>query len=593
MLWLVPILAALVWGGLSVLAQDGEIVGGDFEDSGVNDRWWSYDDGSILACEQGSPGYESDHALSIAFDTNAGSWPGCGVDLDTGADWSAATGLRLMLRGSEPGLVITVVLSVNDPGQTNPDTVGSTPFQADIEVSSAEWTGVELPWTAFRKAAWVGSSGMDRLALDQVSTLLLVLNESQSGAIWIDDLALSYTPPSLPPVVELPDIGDYDKFALWTGGTQLRGVNTWQRVVVTWVDGMEFMGDSYIGPPYTQEDFDRLAAMGANYVNISGPGLFTETEPYELDEAVQAYLDSLLSMIAQADMFAVISVRTGPGRSDFTFYWSGGADWGDASLLNDDIWLEQSAQDAWVEMWRAMADHYKDHPVVIGYDLMVEPDAAGQMLDIYEPSEFYPAYAGTLYDWNQLYPRIVAAIREVDQDTPILVAALGWSGVRWLPYLQPVDDPRTVYMVHQYEPQDSYTHQDYPAENTYPGEFDVTWDGVPDTVNRDWLDDFLGVIDDYKAKYGVPVAVNEYGVARWVPGAADFMRDEMALFEARGMNNAFWTFNPSWEPFQGNDMFDFTHGPDPANHTTVENDLWDVILNYWQLNTVRPSNVGQ
>jgi hypothetical protein len=39
---------------------------------------------------------------------------------------------------------------------------------------------------------------------------------------------------------------------------------------------------------------------------------------------------------------------------------------------------------------------------------------------------------------------------------------------------------------------------------------------------------------------GVPVSVNEFGVMRWVPNAADFMRDEMELFEQRGMNHALW-----------------------------------------------------
>ena len=217
---------------------------------------------------------------------------------------------------------------------------------------------------------------------------------------------------------------EFDKFALWTGGTQLRGINTWQRVVVPHVDGSDFLGSGHVGPPYTQEDFDRLAALGANYVNVSGPGLFTERPPYVLDEEVQSNLD---------DMFAVISIRTGPVRSDFTFYDEGIEEWGDPALVNDDVWLDQAAQDAWLEMWRHTAERYRDNPIVVGYDLMVEPNGAGRLLDIYEPDEFYPASAGTLYDWNQLYPRIVEAIREVDPDTPILIGPMGWSAARWLP----------------------------------------------------------------------------------------------------------------------------------------------------------------
>jgi len=75
-----------------------------------------------------------------------------------------------------------------------------------------------------------------------------------------------------------------DKWSLWTEGTQLRGANIWQRRVYPELDGTEFLGSGPVGPPYVQSDFDNLAALGANYVNISHPGLFTEDPPYVLDQ---------------------------------------------------------------------------------------------------------------------------------------------------------------------------------------------------------------------------------------------------------------------------------------------------------------------
>ncbi len=188
-----------------------------------------------------------------------------------------------------------------------------------------------------------------------------------------------------------------DKWSLWTNGTQLRGANIWQRIRIPDLDG-DLLGEDYIGPPYAQSDFDRLAAAGANYVNLSIPGLFSERPPYVLDEGAQANLDALLEMAGRAGLFAVISFRTGPGRSDFTFYRDGAGDWFDPSLLIETVWTEQAAQDAWVEMWRTTAERYRGHPIVVGYDLMVEPNADEVMLDLYDPAAFYPRYAGTLYD---------------------------------------------------------------------------------------------------------------------------------------------------------------------------------------------------
>jgi len=398
------------------------------------------------------------------------------------------------------------------------------------------------------------------------------------------------TPPSDPGIVSLPQAPPVQKWALWADGTQLRGANTWQRVVVPELDGLEFLGDGYVGPPYTQADFDALRAAGANYVNLSHPGIFTERSPYVLDEQVLSNLDEMIAMAERADLFVVITFRTGPGRSDFTFYRDGAGDWFDPDLLIETVWSDPAAQQAWAEMWRFAAERYRDNPVVVGYDLMCEPNADDVVFGIYEPSEFYPRYAGTVYDWNQFYPLIVAAIREVDPETPVLVNAAGWGGVRWLPYLEPVDDPRVVYTVHQYAPHD-YTHQDPPpAHLGYPGWMDLDWDGTPDRFDREWLDGFLGILDEYQARTGAPLAVNEFGVVRWVPGAAEFLRDEFELFEARGLNYAFWVWDPDWPMWNENvNGMNYRYGLDPWNASPVENPIWDAVLDHWSRNLTWPS----
>jgi len=411
------------------------------------------------------------------------------------------------------------------------------------------------------------------------------LLESSSGEVLRSTVALTFTPVATTYLPLVSRASGIDMWALWTGTTQLRGANVFQRRVYPELDGPDFFGPGPVGPPYTQADFDGLAAMGANYVNISHPGLFAEDPPYTLDQGIQDNLDSLLAMIAQADMFAVISFRTGPGRAEFSVCCLGEG-WFDDSYYNDSVWQDQAAQDAWAAMWRTTAQRYKDNPVVVGYDLMVEPNSnevgsdATDPLDIWDPEEFYDQYGGTLYDWNQLYPRISAAIRQVDEDTPILIGGMAYSAVDWLPYLQPTGDPRTVYVVHQYAPFD-YTHQEPPAIRAYPdGSFD-----------KAWLNDLLSTVDNFKIAHSVPMAVNEYGVVRWVPGADDFMDDQMDLFEQRDMNYALWLWESSWPPLQDEiDAFNFRHGPDPENHTDVaSSDLIKVIEKYWGRNTMRPS----
>ena len=109
-----------------------------------------------------------------------------------------------------------------------------------------------------------------------------------------------------------------------------------------------------------------------------------------------------------------------------------------------------------------------------------------------------------------------------------------------------------------------------------------------------WLDNLLSTVDNFAARHSVPVAVpvavNEFGVVRWVPGAAEFMDDQMDLFEQRGLNHALWVWDPSWEPWTEEvNAFNFRHGSDPSDHADVaSSDLVDVIVKYRGRNTIRP-----
>lgn len=421
---------------------------------------------------------------------------------------------------------------------------------------------------------------------------LLLVPVYLSAIILAPILILTYalTTPRTPtikedPIVKVTAAASADDWELWTSGTRLRGANVYQRLVYPEVDGPDFMGSGPLGPPYTQADLDALAAAGANWVQLSHPGLFTEKPPYVLNGDVQDSLDRLLDMVGKAGMKATIAFRTGPGRSDFTFYWDGAGEWFDPSYLNDNVWVEQEAQDAWVAMWRYTAERYRDHPAVIGYELMVEPNSNDRLLGVWDPEEFYSRYGGSLYDWNQLYPRITAAVRDVDTDTPILVGGNDYSNSNWLPYLSVSGDDRTVYIVHQYEPM-IYTHQDADSLRlSYPGVFDAKNDSRPETVDKAWLEVWLSPIDSFRSATGAPVAVSEYGIKRWVPDAARFIDDELGIFEASGLNYAVWIWDPVWQAWNNlNDDFSLRDGPDPNNHVEIENQIMTVTSKYWWFN---------
>ena len=125
---------------------------------------------------------------------------------------------------------------------------------------------------------------------------------------------------------------------------------------------------------------------------------------------------------------------------------------------------------------------------------------------------------------------------------------------------------------------------------TYPGLLDIDYDGALDPFDRAWMEDWMSQLRDYATTHDVPVAVNEFGLMRWVPGGADFMRDQMGLFEEVGVPYAVWAWQSSWEPQREMDAFNLMRGPESANHKDVEtSDLIEVTREFWSRNVLRPS----
>ena len=411
------------------------------------------------------------------------------------------------------------------------------------------------------------------------------------------------TPPTLEATItadattaaNIPDSGDgqplVSKFSLWQDGPKLRGANIYQRRIYPELD-FDTFGNGMVGTPFTAADLTALSTLGANVVHISYPGVFTETAPYILDEAILANLEQLVTLINEADMFVVIGFRTGPGRSEFTFFRGEEGSWFDESYFNDDVWIDAAAQTAWADMWRFTAEHFRDHPAIVGYELMIEPNANDVWLDEWDPGRFYEQHGGSLYDWNPLAASISSAIRQVDLDTPILIGGMGYSSIAWLPYIEPTGDLRTVYTAHQYEPF-VFTHQEpASAENSFPGQFDADFDGQIDFFDISWLTMLFDQVSLFRIRSQAPVAITEFGAVRWSPGSADFLTQQMELMERNGLNHAIWAWSSTWELDLGYyDGFTYRYGSDPGNKMQEpNNDLMIALRTFWLQNTLRPSN---
>jgi hypothetical protein len=368
------------------------------------------------------------------------------------------------------------------------------------------------------------------------------------------------------------------KWDLWSAGSCLKGANVWQMVN---------FGDRTVGPEYTTADLEALARLGANYVHLSHPGIFTERPPYVIDERVAANLDALIATAEKANLFVVISFRTGPGRNEAGF------DQNTKENALHALWTDREAQDSWAAMWKATAERYRDKKSVVGYDLLVEPNSNAVLLQLGDPSAFYSQHGGSLYDFRPLALKCTSAIRSVDNDTPILVSPMDYASLHWLPHFPPTGDPKTVYTIHHYEPY-KFTHQDANDGFAYPGGFKND-EGYSEFVDQAWILAVLSKAADYGSGHHVPIAVTEWGVSRWAPGADRYIADMGAILDKLGMSHAVWLWEAASNDDHDYDKFNYRYGKNPRKHHEVvgEKDaVRDALATVWgKIPPVRPSMV--
>ncbi len=263
-----------------------------------------------------------------------------------------------------------------------------------------------------------------------------------------------------------------------------------------------------------------------------------------------AALDKILPELEKNGIKVVIDLHSGPATLN-------------AILQNVGIWTPE-AQEMIVDLWKEIARHFKGNPNIYGYDILNEP---------LEPSYVYTP-DGAL-DWNRFAERIAKAIREIDPDTPIIVAcAIGGNPVGF-GALKPINVPNTIYTVHCYLPH-GYTHQGVHGAKMvgrYPG---VKYDGQ--VWNKEMLRRSLEPVVKFQQQYHVPIFVGEFGVARWAPGAEQYLTDYIDLFEEYGWD---WTFHA----FREWDGWSAEHSIDPDDKRIYPSTTRkEILVNYMKRN---------
>lgn len=185
--------------------------------------------------------------------------------------------------------------------------------------------------------------------------------------------------------------------------------------------------------------------------------------------------------------------------------------------------------EAYADVWRKLAEAFKDHPALLGYDIMNEPHSTDGL---------WPAAAQAAVD----------AIRQVDKKTLIFVEGDRWaSSFHWRKVNENflIDDPanKIIYEAHLY------------LDKDFSGRY----------AEDETVDPMLGVerarpFVEWLKEHGQKGFLGEYGVPAHSESMLVAMDNMLAYLNENCMPSAYWAGGPGWgdyvltvEPIDGKD----------------------------------------
>ncbi|MEK5430552.1 cellulase family glycosylhydrolase [Lysinibacillus sp. FSL R7-0073] len=264
---------------------------------------------------------------------------------------------------------------------------------------------------------------------------------------------------------------------------------------------------------------------------------------------------------------------------------------------NDDrIWQDFKYHEQAALFWKDLAVRLKEHPAVVGYNVINEPhpETATGFNNFWteDYDRWYNKVENTPADLNRLYGTIVDSIRSVDADTPIILDS-GLFATPWaINYLKPIEDNNVLYAFHMYEPYEMTSQNRKKGFTyTYPGKVKVGNDQKEKIFDKTSLKDFLEPVAEWAEKHNIPnnrIIAEEFGINRMVDGADQYIKDLIDIFNDYGWHWAFYAFREdTW------DGMDFELGNKPVKEAywdaqangelpdrkaiEVDNSIWDVL----------------
>jgi len=257
---------------------------------------------------------------------------------------------------------------------------------------------------------------------------------------------------------------------------------------------------------YVQEEyFELIKEAGFDIVRV--PVRWNthaeETAPYTIDPVFFARVDEVVNWALERDLTMIV---------DFHHY-------------EEMAWSPWSHKDRFLGIWKQIAEHYKDYPSNVLFELLNEPN---NQLD-----------AST---WNEYLIEALSIVREANPTRDVVIGPVSWNSHNWLSTLDFPNDEHIVVTFHYYLPF-QFTHQGadwVEGSDTWLG---TTWDATAQE-KAEITSHFDSVAQWAQGHGNVRILLGEFGAyekadmasrLRWT----EFVRSEA---ERRGFAWSYWEF---------------------------------------------------
>lgn len=275
-------------------------------------------------------------------------------------------------------------------------------------------------------------------------------------------------------------------------------------------DRAERFFDRLLTAFYGEADAAFLGSLGMTIIRIPVNYHHFESDenPFHILPTAFDHLDRAIEASGRHGVYSIIDLHALPGSQNH--HWHS-----DNSTHEPRLWRHPHFQDRVENIWKAIADHYKNNTWVAGYNLMNEP--ADETRAVVGP----------------LYRRLFEAVRAIDPNHTIFLDGNTYSTEFDMFDAEPW--PNTVYSLHD------YVASGLGRGGDYPGYTDGTY------IDREYARNKFLQRSEYARQTGTPIMVGEFAPIYTGVEPVDAMRrqilaDQLELYREFEVSWTSWMY---------------------------------------------------